>query len=78
MGKQHQSHMPEKKKLKNDLDLCPICKKSLYLDESYSQRVGLLDEEDYCIGWMCPYCESTFDKDSKLTGIYGDDIGGEA
>tara|TARA_R100000742_G_C4264364_1_gene82278 strand:- start:875 stop:1027 length:153 start_codon:yes stop_codon:yes gene_type:complete len=43
----------------------------LYLNEEYSQRVGLLDEDDQCVGWMCPNCEATYDMNDKLTGLKG-------
>tara|TARA_R100000781_G_C4002387_1_gene100772 strand:+ start:215 stop:382 length:168 start_codon:yes stop_codon:yes gene_type:complete len=55
-----------------------MCKESLYLDEEYSQRIGVLDEDDCCYGWMCPHCKGLFDEDDKLTGIHGMDEMGEA
>jgi len=71
MGKQFHSHKQQEKNSKNDADICPICRKSLYLNEEYSQRVGLLDEDDQCVGWMCPNCEATYDMNDKLTGLKG-------
>ena len=55
-----------------------MCDESLYLNDEYTQRVGLLDEDDYCTGWMCPHCNGMFDTDSNLTGIQGMDEMGEA
>jgi len=78
MDKQPQSHMQQKKKLANSDDICPICKESLYLDSEYTQRVGLIDDDEEVIGWMCPHCEASFDNNDKLTGIQGMDEMGEA
>jgi hypothetical protein len=55
-----------------------MCSESLYLNDEYTQRVGLLDEKDYCCGWMCPHCDGMFDTDDNLTGINGMDEMGEA
>ena len=55
-----------------------MCNESLYLNDEYTQRVGLLDEDDYCTGWMCPHCSGMFDIDNNLTGIQGMDEMGEA
>jgi|TARA_R110000851_G_scaffold289609_1_gene443742 hypothetical protein len=55
-----------------------MCKESLFLDEEYSQRIGVLDKDDYCCGWMCPHCKGLFDDEDKLTGIHGMDDMGEA
>ena len=78
MEKQYQSHKQQEKKSKIDADICPICEDSLYYNEDYTQRVGLLDDDDQCIGWMCPNCEATFDMDDKLTGLKGYTGMGEA
>ena len=40
--------------------------------------MGILDEDDYCCGWMCPHCSGMFDTDDNLTGINGMDEMGEA
>ena len=55
-----------------------MCNESLYLNDEYTQRVGLLDEDDYCCGWMCPHCNGMFDTKNNLTGIQGMDEMGEA
>ena len=55
-----------------------MCKESLYLNDEYTQRVEVIDENDYCCGWMCPHCKALFDNDEKLTGIQGMDEMGEA
>ena len=78
MGKVRPSYMQQEKSPNSKVDLCPMCDKSLYLNDEYTQRVGLLDEEDYCCGWMCPHCDGMFDIDNNLTGINGMDEMGEA
>ena len=78
MGKVRPLYTQQGKSPKSKLDLCPMCKESLYLNDEYTQRVGLLDEDDYCTGWMCPHCDGMFDTDSNLTGINGMDEMGEA
>ena len=67
---------PKKKKV---LDTCPVCNKELYLDETFTQRVGLLGDYDEVIGWLCPHCSSEFDTDNHLTKFLGEDgMRGEA
>ena len=78
MGKAQRSYTQQGKTPKTKVDLCPMCSESLYLDEYYSQRVGVLDEDDFCCGWMCPHCKGMFDTDDNLTGINGMDEMGEA
>ena len=82
MENQNSSHMPKKPKTtkkKESTDPCPICNKELYLDKEYTQRVGLLDDFDEIIGWMCPHCRSEFDKDGKINNLGGtSNITGEA
>ena len=78
MGKVRPSYMQQEKSPKSKVDLCPMCDESLYLNDEYTQRVGLLDEDDYCTGWMCPHCDGMFDTDNNLTGINGLDEMGEA
>ena len=63
---------------KDGVDPCPMCKENLYLDDEYTQRIGLLDDDDYCCGWMCPHCEGMFDNEDNLTGIKGYPLMGEA
>jgi hypothetical protein len=51
----------------------------LYLDDTYTQRVGLLGDYDEVIGWLCPHCNSEFDTDNHLTKFKGKDgMTGEA
>ena len=78
MAKAHRLYTQQPKQTRDKVDLCPMCKESLYLDEEYSQRIGVLDEDDCCYGWMCPHCKGLFDEDNKLTGIHGMDEMGEA
>ena len=78
MGKVRPSYTQQRKSQKRKVDLCPMCDASLHLNDEYTQRVGLLDEDDYCCGWMCPHCNGMFDIDNNLTGINGMDEMGEA
>ena len=79
MGKVHPSSTQQKKSLSSkELDLCPMCKESLYLNDEYTQRVGVIDEDDCYCGWMCLHCKALFDDNEKLTGIQGMDEMGEA
>ena len=57
------------KKTKIEEDLCPVCDGDLYYDEYFTQRVGVLDENDEVEGWMCPHCRSLFDLEQNLTYI---------
>ena len=82
MENQNSSHMPKKVKTtkkKENIDPCPICNKELHLNHEYTQRVGLLDDFDEIIGWMCTHCKSEFDTDNHLTKFLGEgSIRGEA
>ena len=75
MENQSSSHMQKKpkttKKAEKD-DPCPICNEDLYLDKEYTQRIGLLDDSDQIIGWLCPFCKSEFDTDNHLTKFMGE------
>ena len=62
-------------------DNCPICKRNcnLYLDNKISKRVGILNEYDEVEEWMCPYCDSHFTLNNRLTVLYGTmNVEGEA
>jgi len=72
--KQKLSHT-QKKKGKKTKDPCSVCDKELYINEDYSSRVGLLDDNDACVGWMCPYCNTEFDFNNKVTYIMPLDVG---
>ena len=68
-----------KKKSKKKKDLCPVCDKSLYINAYISKRVGLVDDKDKVIGWLCPYCRTEFDFDGLVIHILGDEyIRGDA
>ena len=68
-----------KKKSKKKKDLCPVCDKSLYLNADISKRVGLVDDKDKVIGWLCLYCRTEFDFDGLVIHILGDEyIRGDA
>jgi hypothetical protein len=71
--------MTKKTKKSETVDPCPICSKDLYLDDTFTQRVGLLGDTDDVIGWLCPHCRSEFDVDEHLTRYKGKDgMTGEA
>ena len=66
-------------KKRETIDPCPICNEELHLNHEFTQRVGLLDDFDAVIGWMCPHCKSEFDEDNHLTKFLGQgNIRGEA
>ena len=52
-------------------DICEICDCSLYHNERYTKRIGMIDGNNKVIGWMCPECKSEFDFDNKILYIYG-------
>ena len=76
------SHMPKKTKTtkkKKIVDPCPICSKELHLYHEFTQRVGLLDNFDEVVGWLCPHCHSVFNIDNELVKFMGEDgMRGEA
>ena len=75
MENQKSSPMPKKTKTtrkKEIIDPCPICSKELHLNHEYTQRVGLLDEFDGVIGWICPHCKSEFNVENQLTKFMGE------
>ena len=79
MANQNLSHMAKETKKKKPADPCPICSKELYLNEEFTQRVGLLGDYDEVIGWLCPHCSSEFDNHDHLTKFLGTNgIRGEA
>ena len=82
MENQNSSHMRKKTsttKKREILDPCPICNKELYLNSEFTQRVGLLDDFDQVVGWLCPHCKSEFDDEDHLTKFLGEgNIRGEA
>ena len=79
MENQNLSHMPKKTKKSEIVDPCPICSKDLYLDDTFTQRVGLLGDNDDVIGWLCPHCRSEFDVDDHLVKYMGENgMTGEA
>jgi uncharacterized protein YbaR (Trm112 family) len=55
--------------------LCPVCDENLYYDSQFTQRVGVLADDDFTIeGWMCPFCRAQFDLDNNLLYINPQDI----
>ena len=73
MENQNLSHMPKETKKKKPADPCPICNIELYLNDTFTQRVGLLGDYDEVVGWLCPHCSSEFDVDNHLTKFLGED-----
>jgi hypothetical protein len=68
-------------KKKNSIiqDLCPACEKNLYLNGDVSKRIGIVDDDDDVIGWLCPYCKTQFDFDEKVVDLMAsEEIRGEA
>ena len=62
------------KKTMNE-DLCPVCDENLYYDNQFTQRVGVLADDDFTIeGWMCTFCRAQFDLDNNLLYINPQDI----
>ena len=79
MANQNLSDMPKKTKSSKTIDPCPICNDELYLNDEFTQRVGLLGDDDSVIGWLCPHCHSEFDTDDHLTKFLGENgMRGEA
>ena len=75
MENQNSSHTQKKTKTtekRKIVDPCPICSKELHLNDEFTQRVGLLDDYDEVIGWLCPHCRSEFNTDSQLTKFMGE------
>ena len=74
--------MPKKTKKterKEIIDPCPICSEELHLNHEFTQRIGLLDNYDEVLGWICPHCRSEFNIDNQLTKFMGEDgMSGEA
>ena len=79
MENQNLSPMPKETKKKKPHDPCPICNKDLFLNSTYTQRIGLLGDFDEVVGWLCPHCQSEFDQDDHLTKFLGENgMRGEA
>ena len=76
MEKPNYSEKPKKSqkkfssKEKKVKDPCYVCDKELFLDEKYTQRVGLIDEDDEVYGWMCPFCMSEFDTEGEILRFF--------
>ena len=78
---QNLSPMQNEKKTETEdsTDPCPVCKEELYLNEEYTQRIGLVNDFEEVIGWLCPHCKTEYDTDTKIVRFLGDScIGGEA
>ena len=78
MEKRSYSEKPKKsqkkfsKKKKSIKDPCPVCDEDLYLDVDFTQRVGLLGNDDDVYGWMCPFCMSEFDLEGEIKRLFRD------
>ena len=78
---QNLSPMQNEKKTEDQdsTDPCPVCKEELYLNEEYTQRIGLVNDFEEVIGWLCPHCKTEYDTDTKIVRFLGSpEIGGEA
>ena len=51
-------------------DPCKACNGELYMDDKYTSRIGLLDEDEEILGWKCPHCGSEFDLEGELTQFF--------
>ena len=75
MEKRSYSEKPKKsqkkfsKKKKSTKDPCPVCDEDLYLDVDFTQRVGLLGNDDDVYGWMCPFCMSEFNLEGDIVRL---------
>ena len=82
MANQSLSPMQNEKSNNDDIPLedpCPVCKEELYLNEEYTQRIGLVNDFEEVIGWLCPHCKTEYDTDTKIVRFLGSpEIGGEA
>jgi uncharacterized protein with PIN domain len=79
MENQNLSPTPKKTKKKKPRDPCPVCNKELYLNNEFTQRVGLLGDHDEVIGWLCPHCRTEYDEDNHISKFLGENsIRGEA
>lgn len=52
-------------------DPCAVCDENLYINSEYSHRIGLVDEDESVLGWLCPFCRSEFDIDGHLQILLG-------
>ena len=79
MATRNLSHMQKENKKKKAIDPCPVCGDDLHLDDEYTNRVGLLNERDDIIGWLCPYCRTEFDLEDHMSKVLGENhMRGEA
>ena len=70
---------PKTSKKREIIDPCPICNKELHLNHEFTQRVGLLGDQEDVVGWMCPHCSSEFDTENHIVKLFGGDgMRGEA
>ena len=64
--------MLKKKPKTKTNDPCPVCGNELYLNEEFTQRVGLVDDYDSVIGWLCPHCRTEYDVDNHISKFLGE------
>lgn len=41
------------------------------MNAEYTQRIGLVDDDDEVYAWMCPFCKSEFNLDGGIIMIHG-------
>ena len=82
MANQNLSPMQSEKNNNKEIvpeDPCPVCNEELYLNDEFTQRIGLIDDFDKVTGWICPHCKTEYDDNTRIVRFLGaDDIGGEA
>jgi|TARA_R100000742_G_C4218458_1_gene42895 hypothetical protein len=62
---------PKTTRKKKIIDPCPVCDMELHINNKYTEKIGLIDEYEKIIGWICPHCDSEFDVDDHLVRITG-------
>ena len=78
MEKRNYSEKPKEnpkklsKKKKPMKDPCPVCDEDLFLDVEFTQRVGLIDDDDDVYGWMCLFCMSEFNLEGDIVRLLRD------
>ena len=79
MENQNLSPTQKKTKKKKPRDPCPVCNNELYLNNEFTQRVGILGDHDEVVGWLCPHCRTEYDQDNHINKFLGENgIRGEA
>tara|TARA_R110002020_G_scaffold65674_1_gene173289 strand:+ start:935 stop:1168 length:234 start_codon:yes stop_codon:yes gene_type:complete len=60
-------------------DPCPVCNYDLHLNEVRSKRIGIVDNSDRVVGWICYKCKTEFDMEDLVIVLFSEEeIRGEA